>query len=267
MLFPISDDDKDVTTTAWVTWTILAINIGVFAYQLSNPDFTYAWAATSAEITKGVDIAETVQVTVPGFDIGGAEQAPEQIVEIPHRPGPPLLWLTLFSSMFMHAGFGHIASNMLYLWIFGNNIEHRFGHFVFFVFYALSGLAGSFAQIAISPESLIPMMGASAAIAGILGAYLVLYPRNRVNAVILYFIVSVPAVLVLGLWGASQFISGYGAIASSSATTGGVAYMAHIGGFLMGVATGLLYRFMIPVEPDSELKRQYDRDPQTRNIW
>lgn len=267
MLFPISDDDREVTTLAWVTWTILAVNVAVFYWQVSHPDFTYAWSATAWEITSGEDITEPVHVTVPGLDIGAAEHSPPEVVEIPHRPGPRLLWLTLFSSMFMHGGFGHIGSNMLYLWIFGNNIEHRFGHLTFFVFYVLSGLAGSFAQIAVAPGGMIPMLGASAAIAGILGAYMVLYPRNQVNAVVLYFVVSVPAVLVLGLWGASQFISGYGAIASSSTTTGGVAYMAHIGGFLAGVITGLVFRFVLPGEPDSELKRQYERDPNAHRIW
>ena len=123
--------------------------------------------------------------------------------------------------MFMHGGFGHIAGNMLYLWIFGNNVEHRFGHVWFLVFYMLAGLAGSAAQIGLSPSSVIPNLGASGAIAGVMGAYLVLFPHNRVNAVFLYNVITVPAILVLGMWIATQLVSSVGSIAETSSSAGG----------------------------------------------
>jgi membrane associated rhomboid family serine protease len=169
--------------------------------------------------------------------------------------------------MFMHGGLGHIFGNMLYLWIFGNNVEHRFGHLRFLIFYLVSGLVGSFAQIMMDPNSVIPNLGASGAIAGVMGAYLVLFPHNRINAVILYHVVTVPALLVLGMWIAMQLVSGYGSIASTSASAGGVAYLAHIGGFVAGVVAALIARMQLPAEPDSILKRQYDRDPLARRFW
>ncbi len=256
MFFPISDDDREVTTVGFVTYGLILANALLFVVQLQNPEFTYGWSVIPREITTGVDLVEPAIIEAPG--VGQ--------VAIPQAPGPAIIWLTLLSSMFMHGGFGHIAGNMLYLWIFGNNVEHRFGHFWFLLFYLSSGLAGSFAQIALSPDSVIPNLGASGAIAGVMGAYLVLFPHNRVNAVIFYHVVTVPALLVLGMWIAMQFVSGVGSI-SSAANTGGVAYMAHIGGFLTGAALGILHRFQLPDEPDSELRRQYDRDPYARRIW
>lgn len=257
MFFPISDDDQDINSPAWVSNSLIALNIVFFLIQLANPAFTYGWSVIPKEITTGIDLVETQRIDVPG----------EGTVEIPQAPGPPIIWLTLLSSMFMHGGIGHIAGNMLYLWIFGNNVEHRFGHLWFLISYLLAGLAGSLLQIYFVPDSVIPNLGASGAIAGVLGAYLVLFPRNRINAVFLYQIVTVPAVVVLGMWIAMQLVSGYGSIASTNISLGGVAYMAHIGGFLAGVTLALPYRLGLQVEPDSILKRQYQRDPRARRIW
>lgn len=257
MLFPISDDDREVNIVPYVTYFLLAANIILFLVQITNPEFTYGWSVVPKEITTGVDLVEPQAISVPG----------EGSVEIPQAPGPVPIWLTLLSSMFMHGGFGHIAGNMLYLWIFGNNVEHRFGHRWFLIFYLISGLVASFAQIFVSPDSIIPNLGASGAIAGVMGAYLVLFPYNRVNAVFLYHVVTIPAMLVLGLWIAMQLFSGYGSIASTSASAGGVAYMAHVGGFISGVLVALAHRLTMPNEPDSILKRQYDRDPMARRVW
>jgi len=257
MLFPISDDDRDVQIVPYVTYALLAANVVLFLVQISNPEFTYGWSVIPKEITSGVDIVEPQSMSVEGHGT----------VEIPQAPGPVPIWLTLLSSMFMHGGFGHIAGNMLYLWIFGNNVEYRFGHRWFLIFYLISGLVASFAQIFISPQSIIPNLGASGAIAGVMGAYLVLFPHNRVNAVFLYHIVTIPAIFVLGMWIAMQLFSGYGSIASTSSSAGGVAYMAHIGGFVAGVLAALAYRFTLQSEPDSILKRQYDRDPMARRFW
>ena len=255
MLFPISDDDRKLMGPAYVTWALLAINIAVFLYQISNPEFTYAYSTIPKEITTGQDITESIYISTP-----------REKVEIPHQPGPVPIYVTLLTSMFMHGGFAHIIGNMLYLWIFGDNVEHRFGHFWFLIFYLTSGLVASFAQIMFDPNSEIPNLGASGAIAGVLGAYIVLFPWNRVNAVFFYTIVSIPAVFVIGLWGAMQFFQGYGSLFETG-QTGGVAYMAHIGGFVAGLAMGFVAKAMFRQEPDTVLRRQYEQDPRARRLW
>ena len=257
MFFPISDDDEEVSTRAFVTYTLLAANIVVFLLQLSNPELTYAWSVIPKELTSGVDLVEPQVIEVAG----------REPVIIPQAPGPPLIWLTLFSAMFMHGGWGHIAGNMLYLWIFGNNVEHRFGHVWFLVFYVTAGLVASVAQILAGPNSVIPNLGASGAIAGVMGAYLVLFPHNRVNAIIFYHVVTVPALVVLGMWIAMQFVSSVGSIAATNESTGGVAYLAHVGGFVAGVVAAGVCRLKIRQEPDSILKRQYAHDPRDRRLW
>ena len=257
MLFPISDDNRGITTTAYVCNFFLVINVLVFSYQMANPEFTYGWSMVPKEITTGQDIVTPTLIETSGG----------QMAEIPQAPGPPIIWLTLLTSMFMHGGIGHIGGNMLYLWIFGNNVEHRFGHVLFLVFYLLSGLVGSAAQIAVNPNGVIPNLGASGAIAGVMGAYLVLYPRNKVNAVFFVTIISVPAFLVLGMWGAMQFMSGFGSITGEASASGGVAYMAHVGGFVAGAAIALVLRKTLREEPDSDLRRQYASDPTARRIW
>jgi membrane associated rhomboid family serine protease len=257
MFFPISDDDQEVNSPAVVTNVLLLANVIVFLIQLINPDFTYGWSVIPREITTGVDLVEPQVIVVDGQEVGA----------IPQMPGPSIIWLTLISAMFMHGGFGHIAGNMLYLWIFGNNVEHRFGHIWFLVFYLSAGLVGSLAQIMLSPDSVIPSLGASGAIAGVMGAYLVLFPHNRINAVVFYTIVTVPAVLVLGMWIVMQLISSVGSIAATSNDLGGVAYMAHVGGFVTGVIAAIACRLQIRREPDSVLYRQYERDPYARRLW
>ena len=255
MLFPISDDDRELMGPAYVTWALLAINVVVFLYQMANPDFTYAYSTVPKEITSGQDIDESLYISTPREEI-----------EIPHQPGPVPIYLTLITAMFMHGGIMHLVGNMLYLWIFGDNVEHRFGHFWFLVFYLFSGLVASFAQIIFDPNSVIPNLGASGAIAGVLGAYMVLFPRNRVNAVFFYVIVSIPAVFVIGLWGATQMFQGFGSMFETG-QSGGVAYMAHIGGFVAGVTMGFIARATFKEEPDSVLRRQYEHDPRAHRLW
>lgn len=257
MFFPISDDDQEVNSPAFVTNALLAANLALFVVQMVNPEFTYGWSVIPREITTGVDLVEPQLIEV----------ANHGEVAIPQAPGPSFIWLTLLSSMFMHGGFGHIAGNMLYLWIFGNNVEHRFGHAWFLIFYLVAGLVGSVAQIAMSPSSVIPNLGASGAIAGVMGAYLILFPHNRVNAIFFYMVITVPAIVVLGMWIVMQAISGVGSIAATSATTGGVAYLAHIGGFVAGAVAALFCRMQIRQEPDSVLHRQYEHDPRARRLW
>jgi membrane associated rhomboid family serine protease len=147
---------------------------------------------------------------------------------------------TLFTAMFMHAGCLHLLSNMLYLWIFGDNVEDRLGHALFFVFYILCGLAATFAQAAINPASSIPNVGASGAIAGVLGAYIIMFPRGRVNVLLGRFVTTTSALVAIGLWIVLQIFSQVNAFTASSQTEGGVAYMAHIGGFVAGVVLTFL---------------------------
>ena len=257
MFFPISDDDRAINRPVYVTQVLLLINVLVFAYQVSNPEFTYGWSVIPREITTGEDLVGMILLEVPD----------REPIQLPQAPGPTPIYLTLLTSMFMHSGTGHIVGNMLYLWIFGDNVEHRFGPMRFLIFYVSAGLAASIAQIMLDPNGPVPTLGASGAIAGVMGAYMVLFPRNRVNAVFLFSIVSVPAIVVLGMWILTQFVSGYGSIMQSAGQVGGVAYAAHIGGFITGVCGGLVARTRMPDEPDSILKRNYDRDPRARRIW
>jgi membrane associated rhomboid family serine protease len=150
-------------------------------------------------------------------------------------------FVTLFTAMFMHGGWLHLLSNMLYLWIFGDNVEDRFGHVLFLIFYLVCGLAATFAQLAFSAGSDIPNLGASGAIAGVLGAYILLFPQGRVRVLMGRVVTQVPALIAIGLWIVLQLFSGIGSIAST-AQTGGVAYMAHIGGFVAGLVLAFLLR-------------------------
>ena len=149
-------------------------------------------------------------------------------------------WVTLFTSMFLHGGFLHVGGNMLYLWIFGDNVEDRMGHGRFLVFYLLCGTAAALAQTMTAPDSVVPMVGASGAIAGVMGAYFVLYPQSRIVTLIpLFFffqVIEVPAILFLGIWFLMQFLSGVGSIVTAPAATpgGGVAFWAHVAGFVGG---------------------------------
>jgi membrane associated rhomboid family serine protease len=149
--------------------------------------------------------------------------------------------LTVFSSMFMHAGWLHLGGNMLYLWIFGDNVEDRFGHVKFFIFYVLCGIAATAAQMAVSLKSEVPNLGASGAIAGVLGAYILMFPKGSVRVLQGSRVIQVPALIVIGLWIVLQFFSGIGSVANA-AQTGGVAYMAHIGGFVAGFLLTFLFR-------------------------
>jgi membrane associated rhomboid family serine protease len=210
-------DDNPTRTFPFVTIGFIMLNVIVFFIQFSEPD----------------DVRRIV------FSYGA----------IPHflmtfsssQPIHP--FLTLFSSMFMHGGLLHLATNMLYLWIFGNNIEDRLGHFRFVSFYLLSGIVAAYAHSITDPSSMIPMIGASGAVAGVLGAYLLLFPRARVHTLIfLVFIIQVirlPAFIVIGFWIVIQILNG---MASSGVTnSGGVAWFAHIGGFVFGIASVALF--------------------------
>lgn len=255
MFFPISDDDSRLSSPAYVTWVFIAANVALYLYQISNPAFTSGWSVIPQEITSGIDLLGSSTLSTP--------QGP---VEISQAPGPNPIYLTLLSSMFMHGSWMHLGGNMLYLWIFGDNVEHRFGHLKFIIFYLGSGLVASAAQIALNTQGVIPNLGASGAIAGVLGCYLVLFPRNKVNAVFVVRIISVPAIVVLGMWGVMQFMQGAGSL-SAAGESGGVAYGAHIGGFIAGLVMGVIARTIMKEEPPSILQRQYSRDATSKRYW
>jgi membrane associated rhomboid family serine protease len=235
-MFPISDENERGHGPAFVTLAFIALNIGVFILlqgaggSPEGAEFTYGYSAVPYEITTGTDLTTPQPIEVDG-----------QPFDVPQEPGPVPIWLTLFSSIFMHGDWLHLGGNMLFLWIFGDNVEHRVGHVAYLVFYLLAGIVASFAQILTNTDSIIPTLGASGAISGVLGAYLVMFPTNRVNVFVLRALVAVPAILAIGLWAVFQVISGLGA-ASVAAETGGVAYMAHIGGFVAGLLAGLFFR-------------------------
>jgi len=216
---------------------IVAINILVFlVFQQATSteagaEFTYAYSVVPYEITHNVDLVAPVR------GHGGSA--------IPQFPGPSPIWLTILTSMFMHGGWMHIIGNMLYLWIFGDNIEDNFGHAKFLIFYLVCGVAASLSHILVDPNSAVPSLGASGAIAGVLGAYLIMFPRNRVRTLLpLVFIwttIELPAVIVLGFWIVIQIFSQYTDSFRNSGG-GGVAYMAHIGGFAAGLVLCLFFR-------------------------
>ena len=258
MLFPIGDDDRALSGRALVTLVLVVANIAVFALQLSDPAVTYAWSVIPAEITTGQDLVNTRPL--PTDDPASEVRTP---ADIPQRPGPTVIYLTVLSAMFMHGGWGHLGGNLLYLWIFGDNVEQRFGAGPFLLFYLGSGIVATFVQIGLDPGSVVPNLGASGAVSGVLGAYLVLFPRNRVHVVVLFVVVSLPAFLVLGLWIAMQYLSGFGAVAATE-ETGGVAYGAHIGGFVAGTVLGLLARLRGVREQPGALSEAIAHDPHTR---
>jgi membrane associated rhomboid family serine protease len=209
-MFPIGDDDSAVSTVPVVTYGLIVANVLFFLVELSGgDDFIRQWAFIPSRFSEN------------------------PVANVP----------TIFTAMFMHGGWMHLFGNMLYLYIFGDNVEDRFGPTKFLIFYLVAGIAATFAQYVFSTNSSVPNLGASGAIAGVLGAYMVMFPQARVNVLIIRQVVSMPAIVVIGFWIVLQLFSGVGAIANTdaSADTGGVAYMAHVGGFVAGLAIAFLF--------------------------
>lgn len=232
MLLPIGDDNEGRVITPYVTYALMALNIAVFVFlQLPSPNdaFTYAFSTIPREITSGRDL------------VGAMPIGREVLV---HQPGPNPIQLTILTAMFMHGSWGHLFGNMLYLWIFGDNVEDAMGHVKFLIFYVVCGIAASIAHILSGPNSVIPSLGASGAIAGVLGGYLLMFPSRNVRVLVAYLgIMMVPAIIVIGLWIAMQFMSGLGSIAlTKQSEGGGVAYWAHIGGAIAGLVLVSLFR-------------------------
>jgi membrane associated rhomboid family serine protease len=209
-MFPVSDVIPS-RTTPYVTAGIIAVNVLVFFYQLLLPD---------------IDLRQFVATyaVVPAW----------------------FWWPSLFTSQFLHSGWMHILWNMVYLWIFGDNVEDRLGHAPFLLFYLGAGAVAALLQILFNPFSGLPMLGASGAIAAVMGAYFVLYPHSRVLTaifvVIFFDLIEIPAIFFLGIWFLLQLISGVGSLGVSNAAGGGTAFWAHIGGFVVGVTVGWVLR-------------------------
>ena len=257
MLFPIADDNSDRRTTPVVNYVLILANILVFVFLQglgNNEKFTYAFSTVPGEIISGKDIVTRDRIVVQQFT--------GQQYEMPGlQPTPIPVYLTLITSMFMHGGIAHIFGNMLFLFIFGDNIEDRIGHLRYLIFYlvcgVLAGLAHVFATALFAGSEaslLVPSLGASGAISGVLGAYLLLFPMRRVIVLISWFATAVPAFIAIGLWFVFQLISGLGVLGSGS-QAGGVAYAAHIGGFIAGLV--LIKVFEIGTRPPD---RYYERE-------
>jgi membrane associated rhomboid family serine protease len=235
-VIPIGDEDTGRPGIPVINIAIIVINVLVFVLlQLPSDAFTMAFSTVPREITTGTDLIGPATIALP-------DGSSETIV---HEDGPDPIWLTLFTSMFMHGGWLHLGGNMLFLFIFGDNIEKAFGSIKYLAFYLISGIVASFAHIASDASSIIPSLGASGAISGVMASYLVLYPQNRIRVLLAlgYFIrpTVVPAIVMIGIWALLQFINGLGSI-GPSAQTSGVAYWAHIGGFVAGLVITFLAR-------------------------
>jgi membrane associated rhomboid family serine protease len=230
MFIPLGDDNTTVRITPFIVWLLIALNVYGWVLELSQGEsFLASYAAVPFELSSGIDLIKPTVVSFAG-----------KRLEIPQAPGPHPIYITLLTSMFLHGSWMHIIGNMVYLFIFGDQIETRFGHLRFLFFYLLAGVVAGLAQVWADPHSYFPCVGASGAIAGVLGAYLILYPHNSVRVLLYNSIVLMPALIVLGLWGVMQVIGQMGAPGEH----GGVAYMAHLGGFGVGIVIGTLVRLM-----------------------
>lgn len=238
-MIPVGDDDSDRIRPPYINYLLILINLFVFVYYQhigSNTNFTYSYCTVPAEIVSGHDyITNPVIVQDP---VSGQES---QLPGLGLTPIP--VWLTLITSMFMHGGIAHLLGNMLYLWVFGDNIENSLGHIKYLFFYLLCGVLASLTHVAsvylLGQNDLIPVLGASGAISGIMGAYLRLFPTRKVKILFIIFIVRVPAFLVLGLWILFQISDGVGMLGGRQGSA--IAYAAHVGGFIAGMF--LIYKF------------------------
>jgi membrane associated rhomboid family serine protease len=212
-MIPLGDDNSLQRSLPIVTYILIAINIFVFFLELAGGEnFVVKWAFV-----------------------------PNRFLANPIGDFP-----TLFTSMFMHGGWGHLIGNMLYLWIFGDNVEDLYGKSKYIFFYLICGLAATLSQLFFTTESNIPNLGASGAIAGVLGAYILNWPQGKIRVILGNTISQMPALIVIGFWFAIQFISSMGSLASTETGEGGVAYMAHVGGFMSGLLIAIMFKVVNP---------------------
>ncbi len=240
MVLPIGDLTQ-TRIVPFATYVLIALNVVMYIVQLDKGDeFTVAYAATPYELTQRVDILQPVPV--PGSQVPQRFTQPSQGKArlVGHAPGPYPIWLTLFTAMFLHGSPLHLAGNMLYLWIFGDNVEEILGTWRYVVVYLACGVLGTVAQVIGNPNSVIPTLGASGAIAGVMGMYIIWFPHNRVRVLVFQFITEMPALVVIGLWIAMQLWEGLGSLGRLG-QSGGVAYLAHVGGALTGIFAAFLF--------------------------
>ena len=232
-MFPISDSDLKTRKRPIVNLALIGLCTAAFVYELTLGEtertvFFYQYGLIPAEVAQGIDYGV---LRMPLLDLNIASPIPN--------------WATMFTSMFIHGGWLHFLVNMLFLWVFGDNVEDRFGHLKYLLFYLAAGVAAVWLQVAVNTTSETPVIGASGAIAGVLGAYLVLYPFSRVRTLFIFIFIPlfarIPAIILLGFWFFIQFFSGVGSLAPGM-DGGGVAYWAHIGGFIMGMGVAVFYR-------------------------
>ena len=232
-MIPLSDPDLQRSTTPYVNVALIIINILIFAVQflafnaVQDFEFIMRYGLIPFEITSGT--------LCEGEILAGYNQIIDCTSPIP-------TWATIFSSMFLHGGFFHFAGNMLFLWVFGDNIEDYLGHVKYLIFYLLCGVAAALFQIMFNPQSTVPMIGASGAISGVMGAYILLYPNSQIRTIVWFIFITfmkIPAKVLLGIWFLMQIYHGLG----SSSTLGGsaIAYWAHIGGFIAGLVSMKLF--------------------------
>jgi len=217
MFIPLKDINPSRSYPV-VNITLILVNVVVFLYQFTLPPQAFKMFLLANS---------TVPARIPSFLTGHASFE--------------VAFLPLLTSMFLHSGLAHIAGNMLFLWIFGDNIEDHFGHLLYLVFYLVCGIGAGLLHVVFNLNSVVPALGASGAISGVMGAYMLLYPRERILTLVFIFLVPIPAVFILGYWFLLQFLSGINALGAGA--TGGVAWWAHVGGFLLGMLlTGLVKR-------------------------
>ncbi len=233
MLFPIGDDNRDRTITPVVNYLLIVVNVLIFVLLQglgTNEAFTYSFSTVPQEIVTGRDVVTAPRNVVDPlsghrFTLPGLQ------------PTPGSVYLTLVTSMFMHGGLAHLFGNMLFLWIFGDNLENSLGRKRYLTFYVVCGLIAALSHVAatsfLNGNMLIPSLGASGAISGVLGGYLILFPHRRVRVLMLRTVTEVPAFMALGLWFLFQLVNGLGVLGADS-QAGGVAYAAHVGGFVAG---------------------------------
>ena len=236
-MLPISDVSVYQRRKPYVNLALIALNAIVFVYTVALSDldvfrFNYRYGVVPAELAGG-RVLDVLRLLTPGGPVD---------VDITSPIGA---WGTVFTSMFMHGGWMHFIGNMLFLWVFGDNVEERLGHIKYLMFYLGCGIVAVWAHVFTDVDSTVPLIGASGAISGVLGAYLLLYPYNRITTLVLMFfitVIQVPAILLLGFWFILQLFQGVGSLGPGSS---GVAYMAHVGGFLAGMLAMGLYKLAV----------------------
>jgi membrane associated rhomboid family serine protease len=218
-MFPLRDSEKS-ESPAIVVLLIIALNVWAFFHQISLTDYELdAFLRTYGTVPRRFKVAD------------------------------------LFTSMFLHGGWMHLVGNLWFLWVFGDNVEDILGHASFLVFYLACGVAGGVAHVLANPDSTVPAIGASGAISGVMGAYLLKFPRSRVTTLIFFLLtIEVPALLMIGYWFLTQLLSGFGSLASADPNSGGTAWFAHIGGF----AAGCVLIQILPTKPRWNVRRNYE---------